>query len=267
MSELRISQLAERTGVPATTLRFYETSGLLPAGRAASGYRLYGEDAVERLAFIGAAKHLGLPLEEIAELLSVRESAACREVKADLRPRIAARLQAAEEKAAELAALAVTLRASLEHLDGLPDRSGRCDPLCGLLAPARLTTGRKTVSRRGGHRVDMAFTPGRRVAEEAAERWRTAPVACSLTGEETTERSAAWHRALAGPRRHEIPDGLRLTLPVNRTQTVAGLAAAEQGCCGFFDFRLHLDGPDLHLEVRAPAEGAGLPAELFADAS
>lgn len=216
----------------------------------------------------GTAKHLGLPLEEIAELLSVRESAACREVKADLLPRIAARLQAAEERAAEFAALAATLHASPEHLGGLPDRSGRCDPLCGFLAPARPTTGQRTVSRLDGHRVDMAFTPGRRVAEEAAaERWRTAPVACSLTGEETTERIAAWHRALAGARRHEIPDGLRLTLPVNRTQTVAGLAAAEQGCCGFFDFRLHLDGPDLHLEVRAQAEGAGLLAELFADAT
>ncbi|WP_442813159.1 MerR family transcriptional regulator [Streptomyces sp. NBC_01800] len=68
---MRISQLAERSGVPATTLRFYEGAGLLAAGRTASGYRVYGEDAVERLAFIGAAKHLGLPLEEISELLAV----------------------------------------------------------------------------------------------------------------------------------------------------------------------------------------------------
>jgi DNA-binding transcriptional MerR regulator len=69
MSTMRISQLAERTGVPATTLRFYETAGLLPAERTRSGYRVYGEEAVERLAFIGAAEGLGLPLEEIAELL------------------------------------------------------------------------------------------------------------------------------------------------------------------------------------------------------
>ncbi|WP_406693273.1 MerR family transcriptional regulator [Saccharopolyspora sp. ID03-671] len=73
---MRISQLAERTGTPATTLRFYETSGLLPAERTPAGYRIYGEDAVDRLAFIDAAKHLGLPLEEIAELLRVWESGA-----------------------------------------------------------------------------------------------------------------------------------------------------------------------------------------------
>ncbi|MGA6160644.1 MerR family transcriptional regulator [Stenotrophomonas sp. NPDC087984] len=53
---MRISQLAERTGVPATTLRFYDDAGLLSAGRSPIGYRLYGEDAVARLTFIGAAK-------------------------------------------------------------------------------------------------------------------------------------------------------------------------------------------------------------------
>src|SRR6478735_9410628 len=68
----RISQLAARSGVPATTLRFYEEAGLLPADRTPSGYRVYGEDAVERLAFISSAKLLGLALEEIRELLAVR---------------------------------------------------------------------------------------------------------------------------------------------------------------------------------------------------
>jgi DNA-binding transcriptional MerR regulator len=54
VSTMRISQLAERSGVPATTLRFYESAGLLPADRSPAGYRLYGEDAVERLALRGS---------------------------------------------------------------------------------------------------------------------------------------------------------------------------------------------------------------------
>ncbi|TDC81551.1 MerR family transcriptional regulator, partial [Actinomadura sp. 7K507] len=128
MSTMRISQLAERSGVPATTLRFYESAGLLPADRSPAGYRLYGEDAVDRLAFIGAAKHLGLPLEEVSELLGVWESGACSEVKADLRPRVAARITGAEARAAELAAFTATLRQALRHLDSLPDRPGPCDP-------------------------------------------------------------------------------------------------------------------------------------------
>ena len=41
---MRISQLATRTGVPATTLRYYESAGLLPAGRTAAGYRVYGQE-------------------------------------------------------------------------------------------------------------------------------------------------------------------------------------------------------------------------------
>ncbi|MFB7031600.1 MULTISPECIES: MerR family transcriptional regulator [unclassified Streptomyces] len=125
---MRISQLAERSGVPATTLRFYEGAGLLPAERTPAGYRLYGEDALERLAFIGAAKHLGLPLEEIGELLEVWEAGACRDVKADLRPRIAARLAQAETRAAGLAAFTALLHAALEHLDTLPDRASPVIP-------------------------------------------------------------------------------------------------------------------------------------------
>ncbi|MFD4743412.1 MerR family transcriptional regulator [Streptomyces virginiae] len=56
MSALRISQLAERSGVPASTPRFYETAGLLPVERTPSGYRRYGPDAVERLGSISSAK-------------------------------------------------------------------------------------------------------------------------------------------------------------------------------------------------------------------
>lgn len=77
VSDLRISQLAERTGVPATTLRFYDSTGLLPADRTPGGYRVYGEDAVKRLGFITTAKRLGLPLEEIAELLHVWADGSC----------------------------------------------------------------------------------------------------------------------------------------------------------------------------------------------
>ena len=56
---------------------------------------------------------------------------------------------------------------------------------------------------------------------------------------------------------------MQLTLPAGRAAAVAGLAAAEQDCCPFLDFRLHLDGPVLHLEVRAPSDAADLLAALF----
>ena len=231
MTTMRISQLAERSGVPATTLRFYESSGLLSAERSDAGYRLYGDDAVRRLGFIGAAKHLGLPLEEIAELLAVWEAGACAEVKADLRPRLANGLAEAEQRAAELAAFSSTLRGALSHLETLPDRAEPCDAQCTSL-------------------LDSDPAP--------------VPVACTLTASDLGDRVAQWQEVLDGAIRVPIPDGLRLTLPADRAAAVARLSVEEQRCCAFFDFRLHLDGPRLHLEVRAPEAGAELLMELFA---
>jgi DNA-binding transcriptional MerR regulator len=250
---MRISQLAERAGVPATTLRFYETAGLLPAERTPAGYRIYGEDAIERLSFIAAAKHLGLPLEEIAELLAVWESGACADVKAGLRPRVAARLAEAERRITELTAFTASLHHTLARLDALPDRAGRCDPECGFVAPAA-QTGPAPVepSPRAGH---------------DGERRRTAPVACTLTGQEVKERAAHWQRLLTGARREPIDDGVRLMLPAEHAGELAALAAEEQHCCPFFDFRLHLNGPLAYLEVRAPADGAALLADLFGPAT
>ncbi|PZG55668.1 MerR family transcriptional regulator [Spongiactinospora gelatinilytica] len=238
MTSMRISQLAARTGVPATTLRFYEQAGLLPAGRTPAGYRAYGPEAVDRLAFIGEAKHLGLPLEEIAELLTVWEAGSCAQVKADLRPRIRERLAAAEARAGELAAFTGFLRTALAHLDALPDREARCGSRCAFLTPPAMGTA-----------LPMGDAPP--------------PVACSLTGDEPGERLTRWRALLDGAGREAIPGGLRVTLAAERAAAVAGLAVAEQLCCPFFDFRLHLDGPLLRLEVRAPADGAGLLAELF----
>jgi DNA-binding transcriptional MerR regulator len=49
---MRIGELAERTGVPARLLRYYEEQGLLTPARAANGYRDYGEPLVDRVAQI-----------------------------------------------------------------------------------------------------------------------------------------------------------------------------------------------------------------------
>lgn len=253
---MRISQLAERAGIPATTLRFYEAAGLVPAERSPAGYRLYGQDAIERLTFIGAAKHLGLPLEEIAELLHVWSSGSCADVKADLRPRIADRLAEADARIAELTAFTALLRQALAHLDTLPDRSGRCDPHCGFLDPE---------PRPGPTNTPVSLKPSPRFAT-GSRQGRQAPVACSLTGGDMAERVRRWQQLLGAAERQEFNEGVRLTLPADRAGALVALAADEQRCCPFFDFRLHLDGPVVHVEVRVPADGAALLTELFAHA-
>ena len=78
MSQLTVSKLAEQVGTSADTVRYYERIGLLPeAERSASGYRLYGDEAVERLRFIKRAQRFGLRLEAIGELLDVRRNGLC----------------------------------------------------------------------------------------------------------------------------------------------------------------------------------------------
>ena len=67
---LTIGQLAKRTGLRTSALRYYEEQGLLtPVTRTAAGYRLYDEHAEQIVRFIGRAQRLGFSLEEIYQLL------------------------------------------------------------------------------------------------------------------------------------------------------------------------------------------------------
>jgi DNA-binding transcriptional MerR regulator len=57
---MRISELAERVGVPTSTVRYYERIGLLgPPARTGSGYRDYGEDSATLLLFVHRARRMG----------------------------------------------------------------------------------------------------------------------------------------------------------------------------------------------------------------
>ena len=75
---LCIGQLAERTGLARSTIRYYETAGLLrKAQRAENGYRLYDDADVDRLRFVRRSKRLGLSLQEIKSLLPLAEEGQC----------------------------------------------------------------------------------------------------------------------------------------------------------------------------------------------
>ena len=69
-TELEIGEVARRAGMRTSAVRYYEARGLVaPARRAAGRRRLYGADAVERLALISFAKAVGFSLDEIRILL------------------------------------------------------------------------------------------------------------------------------------------------------------------------------------------------------
>jgi MerR family redox-sensitive transcriptional activator SoxR len=62
---LTIGEIARRSGVAASALRFYEERGLLASERAGSGHRRYPRPALRRIAFIVFAQRIGLTLDEI----------------------------------------------------------------------------------------------------------------------------------------------------------------------------------------------------------
>jgi DNA-binding transcriptional MerR regulator len=75
---LTVSKLAARFGLTADTIRYYERAGLLPPpDRTESGYPAYEDHAVERLRFIKGAQRIGLRLQEIKELLDIRDRGLC----------------------------------------------------------------------------------------------------------------------------------------------------------------------------------------------
>ena len=89
--ELKIGEVAKRSGVGIETLRFYEKSGLLDKPRrTASGYRLYDEHILERLSFIKKAQTLGFSLDEIRELIEHKRHGEnpCSRVRAKVKKRL-----------------------------------------------------------------------------------------------------------------------------------------------------------------------------------
>ncbi len=67
---LTIGEVAERSGVAASALRYYEREKLIPVADRRGGKRVYGEDILDRLALIAVAKAAGFTVAEIKMLLS-----------------------------------------------------------------------------------------------------------------------------------------------------------------------------------------------------
>jgi len=68
---LTIGEVAERSGLAASAIRFYERQGLVHAERTSSGQRRFRRDVLRRIAFIRIAQRVGLTLEEIVTALAV----------------------------------------------------------------------------------------------------------------------------------------------------------------------------------------------------
>lgn len=104
---MKVSELARRSGVAPSAIRFYESVGVLPpARRRANGYREYLEQDLCRVRVLAGLRSLGLQLDESARLADLCSRGRCDEMEEQLLPAI-------EQRRASLAAA----RADLEHVD------------------------------------------------------------------------------------------------------------------------------------------------------
>jgi len=68
--QLTVGEVARRSGVPVSTLHFYETKGLIRSVRSSGQQRRYGRDVLRRVAVIKVAQRIGIPLASIAAALA-----------------------------------------------------------------------------------------------------------------------------------------------------------------------------------------------------
>lgn len=214
----------------ASTVRFYERSGLLsPARRAGNGYRLFDESALDELVFVQRAKGIGMSLEDIADLVAAWPTGKCQSLQARLRAYLTSRIGEVHQQQAELGAFEGQLQTVLGRLsahDPGPEQCGRgcyCEAYFDLAAE-----------------------------EEAAP--QAGPAGCSLDSDALDTRIRHWQEVAAAATSVEHSSGTaRLVLPPGPdvVASVAALCAAETACCPQTRFLLDVTASQLTLTIEA----------------
>lgn len=118
---MNIGEVADRSGIPPKTIRYYEDIGLVRPQRSENGYRAFLETDLHKLAFLGRARALGFSIEDCRTLLGLyedesRESAQVKAVAEE-------HLTAIDDKIAQLQSMRETLSHLVRscHGDDRPD--------------------------------------------------------------------------------------------------------------------------------------------------
>ncbi len=131
---LKIGEVSRQSGISIEALRFYEKNGLLDRpSRTFSGYRMYGSDALERLAFIRRAQVLGFTLDEIKHIIVEKRAgqSPCAEVREIAR----LRLHELDERMKEMRRYRKELAQTLDQWDRAGEKEGL---ICGLIEETKI---------------------------------------------------------------------------------------------------------------------------------
>jgi MerR family transcriptional regulator, copper efflux regulator len=130
---MNIGEAAERSGVPAKTIRYYEDVGLIrPAPRAGNGYRAYSGRDVHVLRFVQRARSLGFSVQDCRQLLALYQDPA--RASAEVKALTGRRIAEIDRKMQELAGMRATLVALADSCHG--DQRPECPILDDLAAPS-----------------------------------------------------------------------------------------------------------------------------------
>jgi MerR family copper efflux transcriptional regulator len=145
---MNIGTAAERSGLPAKTIRYYEEIGLLKPDRTDNGYRDYSTADVHKLRFLQRSRSLGFSVEECRQLLSLYEDKA-RE-SADVKAIAEAKLAEIDRKLAELAGLRDMLHHLVDNCHG--DHRPDCPIIDGLSGTTDFVQGKAPCHAEGADR-------------------------------------------------------------------------------------------------------------------
>lgn len=128
---MNIGDVANQTGLPAKTIRYYEEIGLVTPPRGANGYRMFRETDAHKLTFLGRARALGFSIDDCRDLLTLWEDRD--RASADVRSIAKGHLADIEGKISALIAMRDTLADLVDRCSG--DDRPDCPILKGLEGP------------------------------------------------------------------------------------------------------------------------------------
>ncbi len=238
MTKLLISELSQRSGVPVSTLRYYERIGLVePSCRADNNYREYDDATLDRLAFISRAKRLGMSLDDVATLMDAWFAGECEPLRDRLRTFVTGRLGELRRHMKEDRAFEGQLERILTRLRDPGPATRHCVPDCGCDTDP----------------LDVTLLDG-------------APAGCSLDAADAERRIADWRRLLAAATGTEQGAGqVRFVFDgvAGLITEVARLCEAELACCPLFTFDIAMTAPSVIVTIGGPTDALAVIAGIF----